>query len=460
MFKRQRFWSTALEIAMAGLIWGSGCGARNETPSSEPEERQSALTTAGNRIVGFEAPTTDWTITQGSILPLQSSTTRTQGALSLAVRAKGFVVVKSQPFPVSGAAIASPVIFDLLLPTQQPSPSFGAAQLYIDCPSKSLVNAFVGQQDLTGLPLNQFSTLIFQLPAAMATTLAGGCTDLAFRIGLNVPSNATGTYLLDNLHFRGSLGDVRATLKCVAQRTSTNYTAYFGYINRETFVVPIPVGPDNLLLPAPPARGQPINFEVGTQPSVVRVDFQAGQTASWHLPTGTATANTASPVCAGSVPTNVPCVGVPPTTPGGCATVILLPNTAGPDPVALDRGFDPSILAQETPDPGDDGEAAIAATRTLFFNAFSLGPQGSTTISTAVTGPTMVFAKADWHKPATVTMTLQQGTKTVNGSAVNLNLRGGVNTAAAQFGAGTVLVRLQNTGTKSTTITLSLGLLP
>ena len=75
-------------------------------------------------------------------------------------------------------------------------------------PSKGINNQFIGQVELTGKPVNQFFPVDFDLPASVVATLqAGGYSDFRAKIVINVPFNATGNYLLDNLHFlSGAVG--------------------------------------------------------------------------------------------------------------------------------------------------------------------------------------------------------------------------------------------------------------
>src|SRR5262249_12482191 len=72
-------------------------------------------------------------------------------------------------------------------------------QLYANCPSKGVNSAFVGQVELTGKPLNQFSTLNYSVSAAVRNSIGNSCDDFSFQVAVNVPINATGTYLVDNL---------------------------------------------------------------------------------------------------------------------------------------------------------------------------------------------------------------------------------------------------------------------
>lgn len=158
------------------------------------------LTVNQSNVFGFEDPA-QW---QSSVA-LSSSTTHTQGASSLAVKAKGYTEVTSVALP-SLTGVSGTLTVDVLLPSPQPNPSwYGFIQLLVSVPSKGINNAFVGQQELTGQPLNQFFSLNFSVPQSLVTPLqAGGYSDFKIKIVANVPSNATGTYLFDNLRFGGT----------------------------------------------------------------------------------------------------------------------------------------------------------------------------------------------------------------------------------------------------------------
>src|SRR5262249_1853080 len=74
---------------------------------------------------------------------------------------------------------------------------------------KGVNNAFLSQVELTGKPVNQFSTLAFAVPAAVASSVGSYCEDFDLRVAVNVPTNATGTYLIDNI--RGGVASTPAS---------------------------------------------------------------------------------------------------------------------------------------------------------------------------------------------------------------------------------------------------------
>jgi hypothetical protein len=191
---------------MVGLAVGLvACSSGPETETVKAA--RSALVANQANVFGFEDPA-HW---QSSVA-LSSSTTHTQGAVSLGVKAKGYTEVTSVALP-SLTGVTGLFRIDLLLPTAQPNPFWlGTAQLFVSVPSKGVNNEYLGLQELTGKPLNQFFSLDFNLPQALVTTLqAGGYSDFKVKVVLNVPFDATGTYLVDNLRFvagqTGGCGD-------------------------------------------------------------------------------------------------------------------------------------------------------------------------------------------------------------------------------------------------------------
>jgi hypothetical protein len=105
------------------------------------------------------------------------------------------------PFSTVGLATNNALSVDLFIPTGQPNPFYtGALQMHLSCPFGGVNNQYIGQVELTGKPLNQYSTLRFPLPQAVRTTLARQLNDCSFTLSLNV--NPTGnTWILDRLRF-------------------------------------------------------------------------------------------------------------------------------------------------------------------------------------------------------------------------------------------------------------------
>jgi hypothetical protein len=128
---------------------------------------QNPLDRLGNAdILGFE-DFYDWTpsgVTTGQ------DPRHTQGNFSLSLAPHGFVTIKSRTFELT-SALGSTLSVDLFIPAQTPAPSYaGAVQIYGDCPSKNVFNAFIAQVELAGKAINAFNHLTFAVPAAVASS--------------------------------------------------------------------------------------------------------------------------------------------------------------------------------------------------------------------------------------------------------------------------------------------------
>jgi FtsP/CotA-like multicopper oxidase with cupredoxin domain len=160
-------------------------------PAGEPLDRE------GNEdILGFEDPN-DWISTVAAIQP-GVSTTRRQGRHSVSLAARNFVELRGRQFNLT-AALPSSITLDFFQPSQATPPTFGAVQMFADCPSKGVNNAFLSQVNLIGRPVNAFTTLTFPVPAAVRTSIGSRCEDFNLRVTINVPSNTTGTFRFDNI---------------------------------------------------------------------------------------------------------------------------------------------------------------------------------------------------------------------------------------------------------------------
>ncbi len=195
-------------------------------------------------VLGFEVPT-DWTLDpsdSGVTTIVGINSNRTQGASSLEVTAQNFARFNSAPMSSIGS-IGPLVLLDVLLPTSQANQFwFGDAQMFVSAPSLGINNVPLGDVGMTGLALGTWQTLAFQMPAATATSLAHGVySDLTFSVVLNVPSNETGHYLLDNIR---SIPDVVPSLLGIAQDGAT-LKAVFDYQTTSSTPVNIPYGTAN-----------------------------------------------------------------------------------------------------------------------------------------------------------------------------------------------------------------------
>ena len=173
------------------------------------EATEQPLTTVDiDRVLGFKATAvSDWAIIQSGPGTLSVSPTASQGSRSLAVASHGYVPVQSVALPSLGSRVGSAIHYDIMSPTQlkQVSPkNYGATQLYLNSTSLGLNNVYLGQVELTQLPVGQWNTVTFVPSSSVLTKLRATYTDLRATIVVNAPYNATQPYLLDNLRFSDS----------------------------------------------------------------------------------------------------------------------------------------------------------------------------------------------------------------------------------------------------------------
>ncbi|WP_437476309.1 hypothetical protein WME75_26110 [Sorangium sp. So ce1014] len=101
-------------------------------------------------MLGFESPA-DWTVTGAT---KSASASSSQGVSALALRSFSFAELRSAPLStVSG--VTSTLAFDLKPPV---SPAFGAAQLYVDIPSRGVHSVYLGQVSLAGLAAGTYAS--------------------------------------------------------------------------------------------------------------------------------------------------------------------------------------------------------------------------------------------------------------------------------------------------------------
>jgi uncharacterized membrane protein len=185
----------------AFLVAAVSCG---QPPDEEGATEVAAEALTAQDVMGFESLSA-WTPSSGTE-SLSSMHTQGVSAYALAVPVNFTNIVSAAidntaPNLQGIASAGSSLALDMVIPTQQPNPSFlGSVQLSVSVPSRSVFNLFLAQVELTGLPLGTFQTLHFAVPDSLRTSLRGATfSDLTFTVALNAPSGATGTYIFDNL---------------------------------------------------------------------------------------------------------------------------------------------------------------------------------------------------------------------------------------------------------------------
>ncbi|HEY8925791.1 MAG TPA: GDSL-type esterase/lipase family protein, partial [Polyangia bacterium] len=262
-----------------------------------PVARTAALSASTyEAVLGFEDPAA-WSVVEGEQPPPTASDEHTEGEWSLAVQASGSVVLASPAISVS-SALTGEVSYDLFVPAEQPNPSwFGSTRLSLSCPSHGIADAFLGEADLTGLVTGQFNTVTFRISDAdTLASLAGGCADLSFRIGLYAPSDQTAPYLLDNLRVATPGDHLSPVLDCVFTQDLQTFYARFSYRNDADSVVVVPIGAENNFSSATAPVHQPESFLPGAPPAPFMVAFD-GTPLTWHLGGREVTATADSPAC-------------------------------------------------------------------------------------------------------------------------------------------------------------------
>jgi hypothetical protein len=310
-----------------GLLGSVACSQRSPGPAEAVGRSQAAVAapTCGNgSTLGFES-VSGWTASSGT---LSLSTNHTQGSFSLAVASPvNYTTIVSGPLSstdteLAGLSTGTALEVDLLLPTTQPNPFwFGAMQMFVSAPAEGVFNQFLGEDELTGLPLGTFVTESFAVPTFVASALQGRTySDLTLTIVLNVPFAGTGTYLLDNVRTKGqdgTAGNIHPELVCVNAKAPGVYEALFGYSSENTKKLLLPVGSSNTF-GSVPGDGQPDVFFPMTQPAAFAVAFD-GNPITWSLAGGCATASAQSPACP-STPCSQACVHGQQCVGGQCVT--------------------------------------------------------------------------------------------------------------------------------------------
>lgn len=181
------------------------------------------------------------------------------------------------------------------------------SQLNLDVinPSMSMKNPGAFTMDLEGSGFSSNSVVYFN-GQARATTLASDDTLNAEILASDVSEVGNfpvwvsdGTTNSDTLMFSvvNSLPkEILPIMNCVMNNGNGTYTAYFGYNNKNSVSVYVPVYSQNKISPEPWDRGQPGVFKVGVWERVFSVTWSSGNII-WHLNNNTAKAKTNSPPC-------------------------------------------------------------------------------------------------------------------------------------------------------------------
>jgi hypothetical protein len=153
---------------------------------------------SSNPVLGFESPSY-WTTTAGTLSSVSSPIT--EGSAALQISGVGYATLQSAAVTSAQVTVGSRLAFDLLLPQFENGSWYGQTQVYLNSPSRGVYGAYIGSQNLTGLPLETYNTITMTLPASVASSLeAGSFNDLTIQIVLDLPGGS-GRHLLDNFRF-------------------------------------------------------------------------------------------------------------------------------------------------------------------------------------------------------------------------------------------------------------------
>lgn len=182
--------AAALGAALVGISGVAvGCSGAED---SEVRANRQHLTEFQSRVLGFELPTADWAVTNGSTLA--ESTNVSQGSASLAIQPNGYTEINSTAIDAPGAPRAE-ATFEVIVPSVLP---WGDARLIAKVPSEGHYWTDLGGRPLAGLTAGEYHTLSFVLPSDIQEALESEATDVSFTIVLNVGSG-WGEFLVDNL---------------------------------------------------------------------------------------------------------------------------------------------------------------------------------------------------------------------------------------------------------------------
>jgi hypothetical protein len=176
----------SLALNVSGSTTSSNAGCSGET--------------AQQQLLGFEL-LQDWTAGQGATVALTPDL-HTQGCFGMQVGGSGYRTVNSTQFATPLAGTTSTLALDVFIPPNQPNQSWlGAVQLYLSCPSANFNNQYIGQAELTGKPVGQFSTFTYPIPGPIETVLKGSHPDCSFSMAVNMNQTPTPP-VVDNLRFQ------------------------------------------------------------------------------------------------------------------------------------------------------------------------------------------------------------------------------------------------------------------
>lgn len=200
-------------LGCSALMLGTAaCGGSGE--SSDVRQAGQNLTLGQDRVLGFEAPSSDWTANNGS--PVGSTTDVTQGSAALTITPNGYTQLNSTQISAVGAPVASNITFDMKVPAGL---SWGTVELVFKSPSQGLWWTHVGTINASGSTPG-YKSYSFPMPGPAAKALASDANDITFTFVINGPSGAQ--YTIDNLFVGGDTSSPPADPPPIPRTLSLN----------------------------------------------------------------------------------------------------------------------------------------------------------------------------------------------------------------------------------------------
>lgn len=145
-------------------------------------------------------------------------------------------------------------------------------------------------------------TLVAPNAPVELTTQTAGFAGAFWGSNLQVDPNSPITGIGALLPPAASTG-VSPTLNCVAQLSSTQFGAVFGYMNTTGATVTLGGGPHNMFSPGNADRGQPILFVPGAVPIAAFQTFAAGTSLAYTIGQQSVVASASTPACSAALTT-------------------------------------------------------------------------------------------------------------------------------------------------------------
>ena len=154
-----------------------------------------------------ENPARPWTKVQGNFTLTNDTVIKSEKTLSLKLEGTGYMVTGTTVF-ASGelAGYSNRLSLDVYLPSPAANPHWlGQIQLVITCPSANIYSQPVGQVELTGLSLDTWHTVAFNLPQYAVNLFSGSYNDIRISVAVNTNQAAGNPYRIDDLRFTGTI---------------------------------------------------------------------------------------------------------------------------------------------------------------------------------------------------------------------------------------------------------------